>query len=106
MEGLNTLVVGLEMLNVEGFASYFWSIFLGEHRPNYLLGEVDCASRSQGARSLTSRHFGHVLAVIGKRRSGKRKMMFWASGRLSGSNWTRPRKLDWFSELPTSGRTI
>jgi len=29
MEGLNTLVVGLEMLNAEGFAAKFWLIFLG-----------------------------------------------------------------------------
>jgi hypothetical protein len=35
MEGLNTLVVGLEMLNAEGFAFKFWSIFLGGWlRPN------------------------------------------------------------------------
>jgi len=41
MEGLNTLVVDLETLNVEGFASKFWSIFLGDRRHDYLLGELD-----------------------------------------------------------------
>jgi hypothetical protein len=40
-EGLNALVVGLEILNAEGFASRFWSILLGNHRHNYLLGEGD-----------------------------------------------------------------
>jgi hypothetical protein len=29
MEGLNTLVVGLEMLNAEGFAAKFWLFCLG-----------------------------------------------------------------------------
>ena len=41
MEGLNTLVVGLEMLNGEGFASKLWSVFLRDHCHDYLLGEVD-----------------------------------------------------------------
>ncbi len=40
MEGLNTLVVGLEMLNAEGFALILVYL-LGNHRHNYLLGEVD-----------------------------------------------------------------
>jgi hypothetical protein len=41
MEGLNTLVVGLEMFNAEGFAFKFWSNFLGIQRHDYLLGEAD-----------------------------------------------------------------
>jgi hypothetical protein len=40
-EGVNALVAMLEILNAEGFASKFWSILLGNHRHNYLLGEVD-----------------------------------------------------------------
>jgi len=41
MEGLNTLVVGLEMPNVEGFASKFWSIFRRSITMIIFLGELD-----------------------------------------------------------------
>lgn len=35
MEGLNTLVAGLEMLNAQGFNSKFWLILPGKSSPNY-----------------------------------------------------------------------
>ncbi len=91
-EGVNTLVVGLEMLNAEGSASEFWSILLGNHRRNYLLGEVDLSISVAGSQSLISRHFEHVLVmghngVLGDGVS--KRNLRWLPGIVDYQGWSR-----------------
>ncbi len=88
-EGVNTLVVGLEMLNAEGSASKFWSILLGNHRRNYLLGEVDLSISVAGSQSLISRHFEHVL-VMGVLGDGvSKRNLRWLPGIVDYQGWSR-----------------